>query len=214
MHDEVEEDSVDALLAECLREERRLTPETFERDARVALLRLVNGARNGRLASFHDLNSALPLLERLLAVTANQPGLLARVLGYRDAPNDAEHRAMMRALETLHNDPLPEGSAGGRAPAGRGHRVASSTNQCILCKARPSAKGEWRTDCPKNPPRRVRSKRTCAVAVAEAAAKARMRGTNGQSIDSDALLKMYDRWQREGSPRERESERLLKRTPK
>ena len=117
---------------------------------------------------------------------------------------------MMRVFEHLHNDPLPVGTSGGRRPPGRGHRFSHGEDTCILCGAPGSMDTGWDTDCPKNPPHRIRSKTTCAVAVAEAAQKAGVTNTKGQPQDSDAVLKMYDRWQRDGSPREREHERLLR----
>lgn len=123
---------------------------------------------------------------------------------------DAEQRAMMRAVEFFHNDPLPPGSTGGRPPLGRGHRIKSSADTCMFCGAQWSAGKGWRNDCPKNPPQRIRSKGTCAIAIAEAAQKAGITNTQGKPIDSGAVLKMYNRWQRDGSPRDREHERLLR----
>ena len=214
MNDQVEESRVDDLLRAYLEAERQNTPEQFERQARATLQQVVDEARHpGRLnrLNFYD---AIRLLRRLLAATADHPGVLARALGYRQTTDDAERRAMMRAVEFLQNDPLPEGSVGGRPPRGRGHQVSLDTDTCIFCGTRKSMDKGWSTDCPKNPPRRVRSKGTCAIAVAEAAQKAGIANTKGKWMDSEAVLRMYSRWQRDGAPREREHERLLRRNEK
>lgn len=214
MKDEVEESDVDDLLQRYLEEERQHTSEQFEGQARATFQRLVEEAQTRRLGQLGRINfhEAIRLLRRLLSATADRPGVLAKMLGYRENKNDAEHRAMMRAVEFLHNDPLPVGSIGGRPPSGRGHRFSPDTETCMLCGVPGSMEKGWRTDCPKNPPQRVRSKETCAVAVAEAAQKAGITNAKGQPLDSEAVLKMYNRWRQHGSPREREHERLLRST--
>lgn len=214
MKDEVDESLVDELFQSYLDEERRHTPERFERQARATFQQLVDEARRSGHLNQVTLHEAIGFLTRLLTATANRHGVLAKALGYRENKKDAEHRAMMRAMEHLHNDPLPGGSTGGRLPRGRGHRISRDTDTCLLCGASGSMEKGWRTDCPKNPPHRIRSKETCAVAVAEAAQKAGITNTKGRRIDSDAVLKMYNRWRQDGSPREREHKRLLGGTQK
>ena len=162
--------------------------------------------RRGRLKSLTSQRQSV-YSGGLLAATDDRPGVLARALGYRATQNDAENRAMMRVFEYLHDDPLPVGAKGGRRPRGRGHRVSHDSDTCLLCGASASTGAAWDTDCPEKPPAPIRSKTTCAMAVAEAANKAGLINTKRRPLDSDAVLKMYARWQREGSPREREHER-------
>jgi hypothetical protein len=195
MNDEVEESLVDDLLRRYLEDERR----QLERQARATPPQVVD---------------EVPPAGPQHVETADRPDVLSQALGYQDATHDAEHRALMRAVEHLRDDPLPAGCREGRPPKGRGHRISWESDTCLLCGARRSRKTGWRTDCSASPPRRVRSKETCAVAVAEAANKIGLTNTNGRPIDSDAVLKMYSRWQRHGSPRDRAHDRLLGRTQK
>ena len=207
MKDEVDESVVDDLLQAYLDEERLDTSE-LEGRARATFQQVVEAAEGPKAMN------ASPLLKRLLAATKDRPGVLANALGYQAIQNDAEHRAMMRVFEYLHDDPLPVGAIGGRPTHGRGHRFSQDDDTCILCGAPGSTDTGWDTDCPKNPPHPIRSKKTCAVAVAEAATKAGITNTKGNALDHEAVLKMYDRWQQDGSPREREHERLLRRSKK
>ena len=213
MKHEVEESVVDDLLQGYLDEERHDASE-LEGNARATLQQLVENADTPRALEEPHFSEAISLLRRLLAATDDRPGVLARALGYRATQNDAENRAMMRVFEYLHDDPLPVGAKGGRRPRGRGHRVSHDSDTCLLCGASASTGAAWDTDCPEKPPAPIRSKTTCAMAVAEAANKAGLINTKRRPLDSDAVLKMYDRWQREGSPREREHERLLRRSHK
>lgn len=84
MKDEVEERVVDELLRKYLDEERRQpSPRQFELRARATLQRVVAKARRSDGLNRLDLNEAIDLLRRLLAATADHPGVLAKALGYR-----------------------------------------------------------------------------------------------------------------------------------
>jgi len=212
MNDEIEESVVNTMLRTYLEDERRAL-ERFEEQARATLERVINNsASDGRLDR-RNLHEAARLIRRLLAATAPYRGMLAKALGYQEGRHDAVHRAMMSAMEWLHNDPLPLDSRGGRSPTGRGHRIGRKRDECALCGSR-LERGRWRADCPKNPPQRVRSKGTCAEAVATAAHQAGITNDKGRPMDSESVLKMYDRWRLHGPPREREHERLLRTTKK
>src|SRR5258706_4318824 len=200
MNDEVEESLVDDLLERCVREERQHTSKHFERQARATLQLLVKEGRRLPHLNPGKFREAINLIRRLLAATADHPRTLVKALGYRETKKDAQYRAMMRAMECLHDEPLGAASTGGGPPSGRGHRFSLYTNKCMLCEAEGSGKKGWPTDCPKNPPRRIRSKGTCAMAVAEAAEKAGITNANGRRMDSAAVLRKYDRWGLKGAP--------------